>query len=128
MLFAPIEITELGSSRCSSVENLAAAAAAASSANGYSSPSSTASLLDCSDLDNNSLDGGQVSPSYYRNRPNFSRKGMRSRCQSTKSLSKEEWGATLEIESERLLDERQNELKKTTTRIRIWTCHCFDSI
>ena len=117
-MYLPIEITELGSSRCCSLENIQASLS--------STPGKERSL--CTSPSSISLNNGETSigNGYALNddansfSPGFNslsrkrsiRRSIRNLSESDSTMTQDEIHETVENEGERLLDEREAELKR----------------
>ena len=118
-MFLPIEITELGSSRCCSVENLQTSTSPSCSKNISlaTSPSSVSLSSGESSLgygyamneDAHSFSSGFNS---LRRKRSIRRSIKNLQIESDSSMTQEEIHETVENEGERLLDEREAELKR----------------
>ena len=111
----PIEITELGTSRCCSVENLSAGASTPGKARSLAtSPSSVSLNSEGSIANGHTLNSDCNSYSRYGSlrRKGSIRRSIRNLSESESAMTQDEVHETIENEGERLLDEREAELKK----------------
>ena len=118
-MYLPIEITELGSSRCCSLENLQATLASSPGKDRSLAPSPSSVSLNngMADIGNGyALNDDASSFSSGCNslrRKRSMRRSIRNlQIESDSTMTQEEIHETIENEGERLLDEREAELKR----------------
>ena len=120
-MYLPIEITELGSSRCCSLENIQASLSSSPCGRERSLVSSPSSVSlnngDTSNISNFGFalndDANSFSPGFNSlSRKRSIRRSIRNLSESDNTMTQDEVHETVENEGERLLDEREAELKR----------------